>query len=245
MYSCPTDDIHSIYIDNELPVAYIKEYEAHLKVCEKCSQKLTSLKSLKAALKNDSAKIQLSDAFMEKSFEQLQSKMHYSKNTEKNRIYAFNSNFSRIGLAAAAAIIAIILPAGISNSLNSHNNSTDKIASITPIARPSNVPITNQSVVVDGNFNDSYGMTVGTSSANYEQPRYAGQSTGPDGFRPPRPTMHSRRFSSSLTDVDVLRPDFDAPNKISIKINIPGLDNEEDSIEIKLPVNMLPEQLSE
>lgn len=244
MYSCPTDDIHSIYIDNELPLAYIKEYEAHLQICEKCAKKLASLKSLKESLKNDSLNMKLSEEFMDKSYELLQAKMHYSKNTKKFKIYNFPADVSKIGIAAAAVIIAVILPAGISNSLNSHNNRADKVASIAPIARPSQVPITNQSVIVDGNFNDSYGMTVGTSSANFER-RNAGNVPGPDGFRPPRPPMHSRSFSSSLTDVDVLRPNFDAPNKISIKINIPGLDNEDDSIEIKLPVNMLPEHLSE
>ena len=30
MYSCPTDDIHSIYLDKELPSEYQKLYESLL-----------------------------------------------------------------------------------------------------------------------------------------------------------------------------------------------------------------------
>ena len=29
MYSCPTDDIHSVYIDDELPQNYVLDYENH------------------------------------------------------------------------------------------------------------------------------------------------------------------------------------------------------------------------
>ena len=40
MYSCPTDDIHSVYIDDELPQNYVLDYENHIKTCSKCSAKL-------------------------------------------------------------------------------------------------------------------------------------------------------------------------------------------------------------
>lgn len=244
MYSCPTDDIHSIYIDNELPPAYIEKYEAHLKVCERCAAKLKTLRSLKDAFKNDAESIQLSPEFMNKSFEQLQAKMRYSKNTEKAKIFQFPGEVSKWGIAVAAVIMVVILPSALSNSFKSYNN-INNVASIAPVARPSNVPIANQSVVIDGNFNDNYGMTVGTALSKMQNVKQLQPVTGPDSFRPPRTRMHSRYLPASLTDVDVLRPEFESTNKISIKINVPGLDNEEDSIEIKLPVNMLPERLSE
>lgn len=40
MYTCPTDDIHSIYLDGELPDIYRKEYEAHIKTCSECEKKI-------------------------------------------------------------------------------------------------------------------------------------------------------------------------------------------------------------
>ena len=30
MFTCPEDDIHSIYADGELPKNYVAEYEAHV-----------------------------------------------------------------------------------------------------------------------------------------------------------------------------------------------------------------------
>ena len=46
MYTCPEKDIHSVYIDNELPEAYIAEYEAHVKNCPKCAAELALLRNL-------------------------------------------------------------------------------------------------------------------------------------------------------------------------------------------------------
>ena len=33
MSTCPEKDIHSIYVDGELPENYIKQYESHLSSC--------------------------------------------------------------------------------------------------------------------------------------------------------------------------------------------------------------------
>ena len=40
MSTCPENDIHSLYLDNELPLSYREEYEAHIKSCPKCAKKL-------------------------------------------------------------------------------------------------------------------------------------------------------------------------------------------------------------
>ena len=34
MSFCPSKDIHSVYLDNELPEVYKAEYEAHIAVCQ-------------------------------------------------------------------------------------------------------------------------------------------------------------------------------------------------------------------
>ena len=54
MYTCPTDDIHSIYLDGELPDIYRKEYEAHIKICSECEKKLQKLQTLQNLFKSDS-----------------------------------------------------------------------------------------------------------------------------------------------------------------------------------------------
>ena len=50
MYSCPTDDIHSIYLDKELPFEYQKLYEEHIRGCPECSRKLERMKKIKEFL---------------------------------------------------------------------------------------------------------------------------------------------------------------------------------------------------
>ena len=215
MYSCPTDDIHSIYLDNELPLAYIKEYESHIANCPACKAKLESLKRIKNAFQADSKTIQLDKQFMDQSFERLKTKMHYSKNAATHFEFPFSEKTVRWGMATAAAVlIAAILPVTISNATKA-NHSNANIASITPVTRPQNAPISNQNVVINGNLNHNLAQTVGTRNIS----------------------------NSALTNVDVLRPEFDDAKKIHVNITVPGLEDNQETIEIKLPVNSNEGQL--
>ena len=215
MYSCPTDDIHSIYLDNELPLAYIKEYESHIANCPACKAKLESLKRIKNTFQTDSKNIQLDKQFMDQSFERLKTKMHYSKNAATRFEFPFSEKTVRWGMATAAAVlIAAILPVTISNATKA-NNSNANIASITPVTRPQNAPLSNQNVVINGNLNHNLAQTVGTRNIS----------------------------NSALTNVDVLRPEFDDAKKIHVNITVPGLENNQETIEIKLPVNSNEGQL--
>ena len=55
MSFCPSDDIHSIYLDNELPGDYKNLYEAHVKNCPECQKKLNMLKGVSSLLRQDAA----------------------------------------------------------------------------------------------------------------------------------------------------------------------------------------------
>ncbi len=216
MYSCPTDDIHSIYLDNELPLAYIKEYESHIANCPACRAKLESFKRIKNAFQTDSKNIQLDKQFMDQSFERLKTKMRYSKNAAPRFEFPFSEKTVRWGMATAAAVlIAAILPVTISNSAKANHSENANIASITPVTRPQNAPISNQSVVINGNLNHNLAQTVGSRNIS----------------------------NSALTNVDVLRPEFDDAKKIHVNITVPGLENNQETIEIKLPVNSNEGQL--
>lgn len=210
MYSCPTDDIHSIYLDNELPLNFVKEYETHIESCPKCKAKLDALRKIKSALKKDSKTIQLDKQFMEQSFERLQTKLHYSKNTENVHEFPVSEKTVRWGMAAAAAvIIAAVLPVTVSNATKASSSQSANVASITPVTRPQSEPI-NQNVVVNGNLYNNLAQTVGTRNIS----------------------------NSALTNVDVLRPEFD-DKKIHINITVPGIDDEnQQTIEINLPKDL-------
>ena len=43
MSFCPSKDIHSVYLDGELPENYKAEYELHISHCEKCRKELEQL----------------------------------------------------------------------------------------------------------------------------------------------------------------------------------------------------------
>ena len=46
MSFCPSKDIHSVYLDGELPENYKAEYELHVSHCEKCRKELEQLKAV-------------------------------------------------------------------------------------------------------------------------------------------------------------------------------------------------------
>ena len=74
MYSCPTDDIHSIYLDKELPFEYQKLYEEHIRGCPECSRKLERMKKIKEFLSSDCRNCTPDENFTEQSFERLKTK---------------------------------------------------------------------------------------------------------------------------------------------------------------------------
>ena len=79
MFICPDDDIHCVYSDGELPQNFVAEYEAHVKICPKCSAKLEKLLALKAAFKADSSSISLSQRDLDAGFSRLEARLSYKK----------------------------------------------------------------------------------------------------------------------------------------------------------------------
>lgn len=116
MSSCPTKDIHSVYLDNELPLSYVKEYEAHIQSCPKCSKELERIKKLHQVMTMN-GEHELSQFEMDEGFKRLQIRMSYSKHTKNVSGMGNNSFASVIKYAvpamAAAAVFAVVLPVGI------------------------------------------------------------------------------------------------------------------------------------
>ena len=54
MSFCPSDDIHSVYLDGELPENFKLEYESHLQSCPECQKKLEQLKKVHQFFEMDS-----------------------------------------------------------------------------------------------------------------------------------------------------------------------------------------------
>ena len=143
MFTCPEKDIHSIYIDGELPENFSREYEAHIGSCEKCRAELEKIRAMRALLAKDSASLDLDKDFMEKSFERLQSRMRFKKivsqGEDKSFIVPMRRTFIPMA-AAAAAVFAILLPQKMNSSHNTNMAAQDlpiisRAQEITPIAK--------------------------------------------------------------------------------------------------------------
>ena len=231
MSFCPSKDIHSVYLDGELPENYKAEYELHISHCEKCRKELEQLKAIRALFKADSDSLKLDEHFMDESFQRLQVKMAYSRNVgrlpQKSPFKVVSYVASGI---AAAAVLALVLPLGLkSKQASSGASAVVTSPLIQSVSSVSAVPITavstgaqtsannvsfdsGRSVVVSGNIQD-----VVLSSEKVRK--------------------NSSTFSRNVNDVDVLRPDFQ-DEAISIKITVPGMGDIPVTTEINLPVDM-------
>lgn len=114
MSTCPENDIHSVYLDGELPEEFLQEYEAHVASCPECSKKLEALTRLKGFVHEDSASIVFSQKDLDDSFARLQARMSYNdfKKTESDNSVRFpvfrGIRYFAAGIAAAAAIAFVV-----------------------------------------------------------------------------------------------------------------------------------------
>ncbi len=221
MSFCPSKDIHSVYLDGELPENYKAEYELHISHCEKCRKELEQLKAVSALFKADSDSLNLDQHFMDESFQRLQIKMAYSRNIGK---VPQKSPFKVISYVAsgvaAAAVLALVIPVGLKSNKASASGSVSTTPLIQSVSSVSTVPITGnnvsfdsgRSVVVSGNIKD-----VVLSSEKQRK---------------------NNSFGKKVNDVDVLRPDFQ-DEAINIKITVPGMGDFPMTTEINVPMELV------
>lgn len=225
MSFCPSKDIHSIYLDREMPDVYRAEYEAHLKTCEACQKELAKLKTLHGIFEEDSKAISLNEKELDQSFEKLMIKMNYSKTTKAVSSASFGRKVASsikyfVPAAAAAAIVALIVPLRV-NSAKIDNAGMPAVASVaSQIPSGTNVSFgSGKGVVISGNILES----VLPSAAGMNNGFIQNVSTNsvPNTF---------------IQDIDVFRPAFNDDKTISIKITVPGMNKIPVTAEINLPV---------
>ena len=230
MSFCPSKDIHSVYLDGELPENYKAEYESHIAHCEKCRKELEELKALHNMFKADADSLNLDDHFLEESFQRLQVKMAYAKNVGKvPRKSPFRTATYVASGLAAAAVLALVLPLGgrsnkvetvqtlvtspLIQSVNSVSNVPITAVSASTSSSANNVAFdSGRSVVVSGNIKD-----VVLSSEKQRK---------------------NNSLVTNVNDVDVLRPDFQ-DEAIKIKITVPGVGDFPVTTEINVPMELV------
>lgn len=251
MSFCPTRDVHSIYIDNEMPQKYIAEYEAHIRDCPKCQHELAALKSVHEILRADAdisspENIFGSKTYMDDSYRRLLIKMSYNKNTKFNRNYA-NDRFKKgvldtvryaIPTAVAAAILAVILPVRTMNSKVQTSIAEEPIVTVAqqPSALqygaaqtiPSAASVSfnkDRGVFISGNIHESV-LPIGNTSKTF-----ASQGSS-------RKSKKSDSGKSFINEYEVFRPAFSDEKTISIRITVPGMDTNSVTTEIELPYDV-------
>ncbi len=223
MFTCPTNEIHSLYLDNELPQAHKEQYEAHIASCEKCKAALEKLRSVREVFAKDSAAITPDEKFMDASFDRLMLKMKYSKTTSRMSGLGGVTPRSRVWkiavpAIAAAAVLALVIPIGLGAGRRGVKtmSATSSIYSSVP-------PQVSQqlSSVSLGNEN-GFAFTEGI------QDSFVTNVSNTSGAA-----------SKLIQDVEVFRPNFDSEEKtISIRITIPGNDDVPVTTEIEVPLDV-------
>lgn len=229
MSSCPTKDIHSIYLDNELPLSYAKEYEAHIQSCSECAAELERLKKVRELMSLGNP-AELTQQEMDESFRRLQSRMAYSKHSKLAERKPVVSNVFRFSVPAmaAAAVFALVLPVGLKAGRT--NKSVSE-----PLTAKADEPVFNTVSSVA----PIRGNTVGTNQMNRS---FMSMRNMERMNRISRTTEQSEVYPQV---VDVFCPNFDNGNNISIKITIPGINAVPYTTEIDVPVDMYKGNLSE
>ena len=220
-------DLHSVYVDNELPPAYISKYEALVQSDPTCAAEQKKVKRIHALLQEDSKDITLDDDFLEASFARLQTKMKYHQtmtqaNSGESRPKVYQ--FAKWGLsfAAAAAVFAFIFTPVYLRSASNANSTA-----ISAIQNTKLKPIAQHDIAVDGNLDRSILSSIALHDEEplrADSPAIQGASMASTAGTP----VHGRRtrpqtieLNDSLTAIDVFRPDFaNADKGFSIRISV-------------------------
>jgi len=241
MFTCPNKDIHSIYIDGELPVEYKVKYEAHVNSCQKCQAELKKLKKLHEILQSDS--FSLNDGWdknrLDSSYEKLQSRLAFHKITSFAQEENKSSNILKFTIplaAAAAAVFALVIPLRIQHIQSEEIQKSE--SSITPLVSKATVseqPIAENNILVSGNISSE---SLEKMAEHNEQKQQRAPSETISSYTDVlSSTVHYlgnatnvanqqvMRVRKALAAIDVFQPEFDDAQAARISITIPTAAN--------------------
>ena len=223
MSTCPTKEIHSLYLDNELPQNHKEQYEAHIASCEKCRAELEKLRAVGDLFKADAASVSPDKAFMDASYERLMLKMKYSKNAGHTSYSKTNLRSWKIivPVAAAVAILALAIPLKLATGRAGVKTMSATSSIYSQVPSQVTEHLSSVTFGADNAFasNRAFGLTQDSLVTNVSNKGGAA--------------------SKLIKDVEVFRPNFDAEQKtISIRITIPGNDDVPVTTEIEVPLDV-------
>lgn len=222
--SCPKD-LHSLFIDGEMPENFVGEYEAQRDADPKSRAEFGRMKEIHDLLNSDAAaeSQKISDEFMEESFRRLEGKMRFARTVEFARPRRSAASLARfpLSLAAAAAVFALVF-------VPLSRRGAGEEPAIHAIARTEIEPIAEADVKIDGNISSEKLPEV--FAAVKENVSVAKAESAVDLSSkinvPEQKTVRAssmvstraRNFRSSMTSIDVFRPDF---TESAIQVRVP------------------------
>lgn len=147
-------DLHSVYIDGELPEDFVSKYESELEKDEKAKSELEKMNKIHNLLKEDADSKTVDKNFADASFERLMTKMSYAKNVRKAEKPSFVVPFTKYAAsfaAAAAVFVAVFIPV-YRNGISSANAKSSEVAAIEIKNNSEIKPISEKQIVVDDNL---------------------------------------------------------------------------------------------
>lgn len=219
-------DLHSVYIDNELPPAYIDKYESLVKADAECAAEQSKMKHLHDLLREDAADITVDDTFLEESFARLQTKMKYHKTVSqteaaKPKVYQFTK--WGISFAAAAAVFALVF-----TPMYLRSTAKNQTATVSAIANTKIKPIAQNDITVDGNLDRSALSSIAVNGSPIQGATMTSTAS---------PRTRAIELNDSLTSIDVFRPaSANADNGLSIRIQISPMHDMRGEEEVVIPL---------
>lgn len=146
-------DLHSVYIDGEMPESFVAEYEKRVSSNEAAARDLQKIKALHSVLREDSNEKTVPAELAEKSFGRLQTKMRYARTVSlssgQNPLLTPLAKYAASFVTAAAVFAVIFIPV----HYNSLANAKETAVAAISIMKENNIePIAKKDVVVDGNI---------------------------------------------------------------------------------------------
>ena len=161
-------DLHSVYIDGEMPESFLSQYESIVQANPKEKARLEKMQRLHSLLQEDSEAMTKKitsptpenpdSSFIDASFERLQTKMRYAKNVSLANGFSsdkksFVTPFVKYAssFAAAAAVFAVVFIPLHNKSISEANETA--VAAISIMKQNTIEPIAKNDVIIDGNIN--------------------------------------------------------------------------------------------
>lgn len=267
MFTCPDKEIHSVYLDGELPASIERDYEAHIASCDKCRAELKRLQFVRDILEKDALSITPDNAFKERSWLKLSNRLRYNRiikdarpswAVQKSLGNAFAKGVWHILPAAvAAAIVAVVLPVRMRQSA-AQGGAEQAAQSTVNAPMLTSVPMTGGMIGTMPNAIGGYtGGAVNASLPQFGNVPFNGGKTSSSMGSNTAGFYHKRRggvprvfgnttggstgLALDVGSIDMFRPDFseDEEKTISIRISVPGLKGERAYTTISVPVDAL------